>query len=98
MIVVRVAVQVKPEERGRFLEHVEKETKEIRVFEGLLTFKVAEDPFKTNSFMLYEEWQSKEAFDAYRYSGFFKQNGQTFTPMFSAKPDSAYFEAERIKT
>jgi quinol monooxygenase YgiN len=47
--------------------------------------------------MLYEEWQSKEAFDAYRHSDFFKQNGQIFNPMFSAKPDSAYYQAERIK-
>jgi quinol monooxygenase YgiN len=96
MIVVRVAVQVKPEERVKFLEQVQRETVEIQRFEGLLKFKVYEDPGVDNSFLLYEEWQNLEHFNAYRYSDFFKQNGQLFTPMMLTKPDSAYYSAEVI--
>jgi quinol monooxygenase YgiN len=96
MVVVRVAVQVKPEERVKFLEQVQREMKEIQRFEGLLKFKVYEDPLAGNSFLLYEEWQTLENFNAYRYSDFFKQNGQIFSPMMSAKPDAAYYSAEVI--
>jgi quinol monooxygenase YgiN len=96
MVVVRVAVQVKSEERVKFLEQVKRETVEIQRFEGLLKFKVYEDPLAVNSFLLYEEWHTVKDFNAYKYSDFFKQNGQIFNPMMAGKPDSAYYSAEVI--
>ena len=95
MNVIRVMVEVKPEQTADFIAHFKQEAAEVpQMFEGCLKFDLFQSPFADNKFLLYEEWASEANFNAYKESDYFEQNGQKLFPMMSDKPDSAYFQAE----
>lgn len=93
MIVIRVVMNVQPEYKGRFLELLSQEAKEVRQLEGCVRFNIFEDVSRENTLLLYEEWQTLESFDAYRTSAAFKETGQQLFPLIDGKPDSAYYSA-----
>lgn len=95
MHIIRVLVNVKPEERQAFITHLNQEAVAVKQqFKGCDIFSLFVDASTENSFLLYEEWQTQEHFSAYRSSDLFKQNGAVLFPMMADKPDSAYFSAE----
>jgi quinol monooxygenase YgiN len=94
MVIIRVAMNVRAENREKFLGLLEQEAKEVRQLEGCLKFNIFEDISSENALLLYEEWQTLEAFDAYRTSQAFKETGQYLFPLIDGKPDSAYYSAE----
>jgi quinol monooxygenase YgiN len=97
MFCVRVAVRVKPEGRDRFLAQLKKEEREVpERFGGCARFAVYSDPADPDSLLLYEEWATKEAADAYLQSNYFREAGAVLFPLMDGAPDSAYFAAERI--
>lgn len=95
MHIIRVQVNVKPEKKEAFIAHLNQEAVTVKQeFKGCEKFGLFVDTTDNNGFLLYEEWQSQELFNAYRESGLFKQNGAKLFPMMAGKPDSAYFAAE----
>jgi quinol monooxygenase YgiN len=97
MFCVRVAVRVKPEGRDEFLAQLKKEEREVpERFGGCARFAVYSDPVDPDSLLLYEEWATKEAADAYLQSDYFREAGAVLFPLMDGAPDSAYFAAERI--
>lgn len=97
MIVIRVLVNVKPEAKLDFVNHMKREMVEVdEKFAGCEKFALYGDVTKENTFLLYEEWQTRENFDAYRASEYFQQNGKKLYAMMADTPDSAYFTAEAI--
>lgn len=96
MIVIRVAVTVKPEEKLNFVNLMQQETTEVKQFAGCERFNLYTDIVDENTFLLYEEWQTLADFEAYKNSDLFKQNGAKLFPMMSGAPDSAYFQAEML--
>ena len=97
MIVIRVLVTVKPEEKENFVNHIKQEMVDVKQFAGCEKFNLYADVANKDTFLLYEEWQSQTYFDAYKNSDDFKQNGEKLFPMLAEPPDSAYFEAEIIQ-
>jgi quinol monooxygenase YgiN len=94
MIIIRVLVNIQETTKAKFLELLSQEAKEVRRLEGCLTFNIFEDVSSETSLLLYEEWQSLEAFNAYRNSVAFKEMGQELFPLMDGRPDSAYYSAE----
>lgn len=97
MVVIRVLVNVKPEASDAFVDHAKREMTEVKQkFAGCERFALYGDLVKENTFLLYEEWQTQENFDAYRTSVYFQQNGEKLYAMMADTPDSAYFTAEAL--
>jgi quinol monooxygenase YgiN len=94
MIIIRVTMSVQAENREKFLELLNQEAKEVRQLEGCVRFTIFEDVSSEKALLLYEEWESLAAFDAYRTSEAFKETGQQLFPLMDGKPDSAYYSAE----
>jgi quinol monooxygenase YgiN len=46
--------------------------------------------------LLYEEWTSREAADAYLTSDYFAAGGQILFPLLDGSPDSAYYDSTRV--
>ena len=97
MIVIRVAVKVKPEAKANFVRQIKQEMGEVKKqFPGCERYTLYTDVTDDNKLMLYEEWQSQASFEAYKESDYFKQNGELLFPMMAEPPDSAYFNAALI--
>lgn len=97
MLVIRVGIKIKPEEKDAFLAHMKRETVGVRKkFDGCQKYAVYADVAHENRFLLYEEWESQQNFDDYKNSADFKQSGQILFPMMAEPPDSAYFEAQLL--
>jgi quinol monooxygenase YgiN len=97
MLVVRVALRVKPELLESFQLHAEQESREVpQRFEGCHRYAFHAQVADAEAFLLYEEWSSRDSFEAYRSSDYFATVGSQLRPMLSAAPDSAYFAAERV--
>lgn len=97
MIVIRVAVEVKPEEVSAFVDHVTQEMVDVKEFAGCERFHLYADVKDENKFLLYEEWQTLENFNAYKISDYFTENGKKLFPMLAMNPDSAYFDAALLE-
>jgi quinol monooxygenase YgiN len=97
MLTVRVAVRVQPEGRDLFVAQLKKESQEVPDrFDGCERFDVYCDPTDAGSALIYEEWTSRDAFDAYRASAYFEAGGAVLFPLLDGAPDSAYYESERV--
>lgn len=93
MIVVRVLLNVKPESRDQLLAVMHDDAVETRKFAGCLRFQLYTHPLNTAELMLYEEWESAAAFEAYRQSDYLKERGGQIFPLLDGKPDAAYYDA-----
>ncbi len=96
MIVIRVAVEVKPEKADAFVDHLQQEMADVKQFAGCERFHLYTDVQDANKFLLYEEWETAENFQAYRTSEFFAENSKKLHGMMVGEPDSAYFEASLV--
>jgi quinol monooxygenase YgiN len=94
MITIRVLINVQSEKKVEFLGLLGQEAINVRQLEGCAMFRVFEDVADETALFLYEEWQTLAAFDVYRTSEPFKQNGQKLFPLMVGKADSAYYSAE----
>ena len=97
MFTVRVAVKVRPDGRDAFLAQLGKETREVpRQYAGCERFELFVDPADPERVFLYEEWRDRDAAQAYMDSDYFTQSGEVLFPLMDGKPDSAYYESERV--
>ena len=96
MVVVRVQLEVKEDSVDAFVAYLQQEREAVLQMEGALRYKVFGDPIQPTHFILYEEWASKEAFEAYQASENFRQSFAVLGPMMAGPPDSAYYAAERV--
>lgn len=97
MFTVRVAARVRREGRDAFVAQLKKEEREVPgQFPGCQRFSVYSDPSEPTNVLLYEEWQSRDAFDAYRTSDYFDASGSILFPLIDGAPDSAYYESELV--
>jgi quinol monooxygenase YgiN len=97
MFTVRVAARTQTEGREVFVAQLQREQNEVpEKFEGCERFAVYSDPSDPDSTFIYEEWATRESFDAYAGSDYFKASGEILFPLMSGSPDSAYYESERV--
>ena len=96
MIVVRVLMNVKPDNRDQFVTVMEQDAAQSRAFEGCQRFDLYQSPSNPRAFVLYEEWASQEAFDVYRNSDYLKGRFGVVMPLLDGNPDSAYYQASLV--
>jgi len=93
MMVIRVAVTVKPESVDAFVAHLREESRQVREMEGCVRYQLFRDPDEPTRFLLYEEWATPAAFEAYQGSELLRNSFAVLGPMMAGPPDSQYFEA-----
>ncbi len=96
MVVVRVCLNVKAENIANLREVLASDVTETSAFEGCLRYDVYQDIRDEKGFILYEEWENQQQFDAYKESDYFKEIGGKIFPLLDGDPDSAYYEAALI--
>lgn len=97
MFTVRVAMRVRPEAREELIAQLQLEGREVpERFAGCERFNLYCDPADPSQGLLYEEWHSRDAFEAYRTSEYFQASAAILFPLIDGAPDSAYFESERV--
>lgn len=94
MIVIRIKLQVKPENKAEFVTFMAKSVEITNDFDGCLDYGFYEDITDEYAFILYEEWKTQAHFDKYRESEHFQESGKVLFPLMAGKPDSAYYAAE----
>lgn len=97
MMVIRVLVTIKPDQRDAFVAYMAQESTAVRALDGCIRYQVYSDASSPGSFMLYEEWASAKAFEAYQGSALLSESFKVLGPMMAGPPDSAYYEATNIK-
>lgn len=93
MMVIRVVLRIQPEQRSAFLAYLNEESPHVRAMEGCSWYELFEDPNDENRFLLYEEWASADAFEAYKSTESFSQAFAVLGPMMAGPPTSAYYGA-----
>ncbi len=96
MIVIRVKVSVKPENKSDFINVMQDSIAISREFDGCQHFGLYQDVMDDTTLILYEEWETQAQFDAYKASDHFKESGKQLFALMNGAPDSAYFNAEMI--
>lgn len=96
MMVIRVKVQVQPENKSSFLDAMKESIRISRKFDGCMTFDLYEDVTDDHALLLYEEWKTQADFDAYKASQHFKDSGKVLFALMDGEPDSAYFDAAPV--
>jgi quinol monooxygenase YgiN len=97
MFTVRVAFQVGPDDREKLVAQLQVERQEVpERFDGCERFDVCCDTEDPRRILLYEEWLSRESFEAYRRSEYFAAGGAVLFPLIDGEPASAYYESELV--
>ena len=94
MIIIRVLLVVSPASLEAFREHAADEGKSASALPGCVHYRFFEAVGEPGTVLLYEEWETLEAFEAYKASSAFKANAEKLFPMLAGKPDSAYFDGQ----
>lgn len=72
MLVLRAAFRLKPEHRDAALEAACAMLAPSQAEEGCITYNFWEDPNEANSFIFFEEWESRAHLDAHFETNHFK--------------------------
>lgn len=95
MYVIRVALRVREDALEQFEEQARAEARDVPArFGGCLRYGFHESVGDAGAFLLYEEWATRESFEAYRKSAYFTEVGGRLRPLLAEPPDSAYYDAE----
>ncbi|MGB7337928.1 MAG: antibiotic biosynthesis monooxygenase family protein [Phototrophicaceae bacterium] len=97
MITIRVKLAIQPDRIEDFHQAIETDISDAHNFEGCLHYQYYADRNASNSFLLYQEWESRSAFDAFYQSDTFKQIGSVLFPMIEGKPESIYIDGTRFE-
>src|SRR5690348_8309930 len=97
MIVIRVIVNTTPEKSAEFLAEVEQDTAEAHGFAGCIAYQWTVSVQEPTRFLLYEEWETLDALNAFKNSEYFQNNGKALFPLISGKPDSVTYEAAALQ-
>src|SRR5262249_17778783 len=96
MFVVRIEMKLRPEQRNAFQDYVRIDGLEARKLPGCVDYSFCEDVGNPLRVLLYEEWSTREQFDAYRASTVFSASGPRLRSMSAEPPKSAYYEADNV--
>lgn len=96
MLVIRVLMNVKPSAVDEFRAFAAEEGLAGQELAGCLHYAFYERVGTENGFLLYEEWESAQALDAYKASPAFSRNAERIFPLLEGKPESAYYASEQV--
>lgn len=98
MVVLVVRVSIQPEQRDRWLEVIRKDASESRTQLGCEKYHVSEDLEAPNSFVIVEQWASKEAhYDHFRQPQFGELMG-VLPDLLAGPPEVSIHDVAAIRT
>lgn len=97
MIVQVVNASIKPEQRDRWLEVIERNAAQTRAVEGCESYQVAEDLEKPNSFVLVELWTDLDAVKNH-FRAHFEDLMADLGETFAAPPEAVIYEVSSTLT
>lgn len=92
MMVIHVRCKVQPEKRDEFVKQAIGQLSDASV-PGCIRYSWTEALNEPNTFTLYEEWTTPEAFEAYTSSDGFKEMAGKMFPLMAEPPISNYYTA-----
>lgn len=95
-MVIRVILEVAPENASAFEKALESEREEVLKFDGCERYALFRSPSSPTSYLLYEEWRDAAAFKRFQASDVLKRSFQVLGPLLSGPPQSAYFRAVQV--
>lgn len=93
MIVIHVQVQVKADQAAEFAAIARRDMLTGTAFAGCHTYQWSENLATPHAYILYEEWETREAFDTFKQSDYFKNMGAVLMPLLDGAPGSQYYDA-----
>jgi quinol monooxygenase YgiN len=97
MIVQIVRASIKPEQRNRWLQVIERNATQTRVEEGCLGYQVAEDLEVPNSFVIVELWSDVDAVKNH-FRAHFEALMAALGGVFAAPPETFIYEVASTLT
>lgn len=98
MVVLVVRVSIQPEQRDRWLEVIRKDAIETRTQTGCEKYRVSEDLEAANSFVVVEQWASKEAhYDHLRQPQFGELMG-ALPDLLAGPPEVSIYDVAATRT
>jgi (4S)-4-hydroxy-5-phosphonooxypentane-2,3-dione isomerase len=94
VFVVRIDMKLNPSQQEAFHQFVDKGGLEPRRLSGCSNYvfcQAVEDPTRV---LLYEEWDTRAQFEAYKNSALFKMANESLRPLLAQPPSSAYYESD----
>lgn len=96
MFVARVTLKVQNDKMESFRRFAKAEGLDARRLSGCVEYAFCEDIAEPARVLLYEEWESRAAFEAYRSSPAFTASGATLMPLLAEPPKSSYYESDDV--
>jgi quinol monooxygenase YgiN len=96
MFIARIALVIKDEQRDTFRSFAAVDGRAARALEGCVDYCFCEDVADPGRVLLYEEWATREAFEAYKASPVFDAGATRLRPMLASAPVSAYYESDDL--
>ena len=93
MIIAIVEFELAAKNQDMVLQVLTKDTEQALKRQGCLGFKTTRVAGSETGWMLVEEWDTQDAFDAYKASPEFARVGKALMPLMLAPPISRAFEA-----
>lgn len=95
-MVIRVALEVAPENAATFEKAIEEERKEVLKMDGCERYALYRSPTSPTSYLLYEEWRNEAAFKRFQKSDVLKRSFKVLGPLLAGPPQSAYFRSVQV--
>jgi quinol monooxygenase YgiN len=96
MFIARVTLTIQDRQRDEFRRFASAEALEARALAGCVEYAFCEDVADPSRVLLYEEWSSRDAFEAYKKSALFEASGARLMPMLAGAPKSSYYESDDL--
>lgn len=94
MVIIRIRIRSKEGQGDTLAAVVVKESPKVREQAGCEAFELFRSAKDENAFLLYEEWQDRASFKAYKKSESFESLGSALGPLLAGAPDSVYYEGK----
>ena len=96
MFIVRIDLKIAEAARAAFRDYARSGGRDAYALPGCRDYSFCEDLADPTRVLLYEEWATREHFEAYRASTIFEAIGARLRPMLAAPPKSAYYESDDV--
>jgi quinol monooxygenase YgiN len=96
MILLTAYMTIKPSSREAFLQHMRLLVREARADAGCLSFDCYEDVSSTNTFLVLQAWQSRDALDKHEQSAYLAAFKTNVHEIIAARRETQVFTVSEI--
>ena len=98
MVIIRVEVGVKPEASDQFQTAIAAVALSARALDGCRVYAWYPDPDRSGRYLVYGEFDSRQAFELYRASDAVRRIGTDLRPLLDGPPAFWHYDAEAFES